>query len=105
MGYAIAGEAARRGAEVILVSGPTTRHEPAGVRRSLVETALEMLGAPAAETWMIGDDIQGDVGGAQDAGLKAILVKTGKFRPADLSSGIRPDQVLDSIADLPHLEL
>src|SRR5215471_3815740 len=50
---------------------------------------------------MIGDDIEADVGGAQAAGLKAALVKTGKFRAADLDHAIRPEIVLDSVADLP----
>ena len=39
--------------------------------------------------------------GAQAAGLRAILVRTGKFRPADLEQGIEPDLVIDSIVDLP----
>ena len=50
---------------------------------------------------MEGDDIKGDIEAAQNAGLKAILVKTGKFKPEDLQSDIEPDVVLDSIADLP----
>jgi phospholysine phosphohistidine inorganic pyrophosphate phosphatase len=29
---------------------------------------------------MVGDDIVGDVGGAQNAGLRGIQVRTGKFR-------------------------
>jgi phospholysine phosphohistidine inorganic pyrophosphate phosphatase len=31
-----------------------------------------------------------------------VLVRTGKFTPADLEGDIRPDAVLDSIADLPR---
>jgi len=49
MGYAVAAEAARRGARVILVSGPTALTAPAGVRRVSVETALEMRAAVQAE--------------------------------------------------------
>jgi phosphopantothenoylcysteine decarboxylase/phosphopantothenate--cysteine ligase len=49
MGYAIAEEAARRGAEVILVSAPTALPTPAEVRRIDVETALEMRDAVLAE--------------------------------------------------------
>ena len=49
MGYAVAAEAARRGARVILVSGPTALPAPAGVRRVSVETALEMRAAVQAE--------------------------------------------------------
>jgi phospholysine phosphohistidine inorganic pyrophosphate phosphatase len=50
---------------------------------------------------MVGDDIETDVGGAQSGGVKGAIVKTGKFRPADLDGPIRPYVVLDSIADLP----
>ncbi len=69
--------------------------------RHFFEAALERLGLPAARVLMVGDDIRGDVDGARSAGLHAVLVKTGKFRPQDLESGIRPDAVLDSVADLP----
>ena len=49
MGYAVAAAAARRGAEVVLVSGPTALEAPAGVRCVRVETALEMRAAVRAE--------------------------------------------------------
>jgi len=65
------------------------------------EACLTKLGASAGQTVMIGDDIVGDVGGAQNAGIQGILVRTGKFRPRDLEGDIQPDAVLDSIADLP----
>jgi phosphopantothenoylcysteine decarboxylase/phosphopantothenate--cysteine ligase len=42
MGYAVAEAAARRGALVILVSGPTSLEVPAGVERVDVQTAEEM---------------------------------------------------------------
>lgn len=42
MGYAIAAAAVRRGAEVTLVSGPTSLATPAGVRRIDVESAAQM---------------------------------------------------------------
>jgi phosphopantothenoylcysteine decarboxylase / phosphopantothenate---cysteine ligase len=45
MGYALAGEAARRGAVVDLVSGPTHLAAPAGVSVHHVETALQMRDA------------------------------------------------------------
>ncbi|MDM8270985.1 bifunctional phosphopantothenoylcysteine decarboxylase/phosphopantothenate--cysteine ligase CoaBC [Thermophilibacter provencensis] len=49
MGYAIAEAAARRGAEVTLVSGPTSLVAPAGVRRVDVESAAQMHDATLAE--------------------------------------------------------
>jgi HAD superfamily hydrolase (TIGR01458 family) len=69
--------------------------------RAFFDAALDALGVGAAETVMIGDDVRGDVGGAQAAGLAGVLVRTGKFREADLDGDIRPDAVLDSVADLP----
>jgi phosphopantothenoylcysteine decarboxylase/phosphopantothenate--cysteine ligase len=42
MGYAVAEAAARRGARVVLISGPTSLDAPAGVERVNVRTALEM---------------------------------------------------------------
>ena len=48
MGYALAAVAARRGAEVVLVSGPTALPEPPGVRTVRVETADEMARAVEA---------------------------------------------------------
>ena len=65
------------------------------------DAAVGKLGTTTAQTVMIGDDIQGDVGGAQAAGLAGVLLRTGKFRPRDLEGDVRPDAVLDSVADLP----
>lgn len=59
--------------------------------------ALNILNVDASECVMIGDDIYSDIKGAQDAGLKGFLVKTGKFRESDLESGIMPDEIYDSI--------
>ena len=45
MGYAIAAEASRRGAHVVLVSGPTKLEPPAGVQVERVRSATEMARA------------------------------------------------------------
>ena len=59
---------------------------------------------PAEKILMVGDDIEGDVGGASNAGMKSILVKTGKFLAETLqSSDIKPSYIIDSIADLPNI--
>lgn len=66
------------------------------------QTALASLGCDAAEAVMIGDDIEGDIGGAQQAGLKGILTKTGKYRPELVKrSDVEPDLVIDSLGALP----
>jgi HAD superfamily hydrolase (TIGR01458 family) len=65
------------------------------------EAAMGRLHCSADEVVMIGDDIVGDVEGAQRSGMRGVLVRTGKFRDSDLEAEIRPDAVLDSIDDLP----
>jgi phosphopantothenoylcysteine decarboxylase/phosphopantothenate--cysteine ligase len=47
MGYAIAADASRRGAHVVLVSGPTKIEAPAGVQLERVRSATEMARAMA----------------------------------------------------------
>ena len=64
------------------------------------QAAIELLGRPAHAV-MIGDDIRGDIEASQQAGLKAILVRTGKFTERDLEAGITPDAILDSVVALP----
>jgi HAD superfamily hydrolase (TIGR01458 family) len=67
------------------------------------EAAVRRLGVPKKDVLMIGDDVRVDVGGAQQAGLQAALVKTGKYRAGDLDGPVKPDYVLDSIAGLREL--
>ena len=49
MGFAVARQAAARGAEVVLVAGPSALPTPAGVRRIDVESAAQMREAVLAE--------------------------------------------------------
>jgi HAD superfamily hydrolase (TIGR01458 family) len=66
------------------------------------KAALEALDADAERTWMVGDDIDSDIAGAQRFGMKTALVRTGKFRPAALERvDVVPDVVVSSIADFP----
>jgi HAD superfamily hydrolase (TIGR01458 family) len=65
--------------------------------------ALEALDAEAQMTWMVGDDIEADIAGAQRFGLRTVLVRTGKFRPDTVERGdVRPDAIVSSIAHLPE---
>jgi HAD superfamily hydrolase (TIGR01458 family) len=67
------------------------------------EAALEALDAEPGLTWMVGDDLDSDVAGAQRYGLKTVLVRTGKFRPDELDrSTVVPDAVISSVAYLPE---
>jgi len=67
-------------------------------------SALAALGVPASEAAVVGDDLESDVGGGQMAGMRGVLVRTGKFRDGDVErSAVRPDAVIDSVAELPRL--
>jgi HAD superfamily hydrolase (TIGR01458 family) len=66
------------------------------------EAALSAVDADARMTWMVGDDIDSDIAGAQAHGMRTILVRTGKFRPDAVEAGaVRPDGIISSIAQLP----
>jgi HAD superfamily hydrolase (TIGR01458 family) len=66
------------------------------------EAALEALDADAEMTWMVGDDFEIDVAGAQAVGMRTVLLRTGKFRPDEIeASRTRPDGIVSSIAQLP----
>jgi HAD superfamily hydrolase (TIGR01458 family) len=65
--------------------------------------ALEAIDADPEMTWMVGDDFEGDVVGAQRHGMRTVLVRTGKFRPDALEeAGVTPDGIVSSIAQLPE---
>jgi HAD superfamily hydrolase (TIGR01458 family) len=66
------------------------------------EAALAELASTPSEAIMVGDDVEADIGGAKQIGMRGVLVRTGKFRPAALEEADpQPDAVLDSIAELP----
>jgi HAD superfamily hydrolase (TIGR01458 family) len=63
--------------------------------------AARSLGTEAGRIAVVGDDIETDVAGAQAAGMRGALVRTGKFREEVLLRGeIRPDWVVDSLGEL-----
>ncbi len=71
--------------------------------RAFFEQALQVIHVSADETVMVGDDIENDIGGAQKAGLRGILVSTGKHNASSpLLARVQPTTILASIADLPQ---
>ena len=83
MGFAVAAEAARRGAEVVLVAGPGAQPTPAGVRRVDVETARGMRGAVLAELPRASIVIKA----AAVADFRPAAPVAGKLRKEDLPEG------------------
>ncbi|MGA2162088.1 MAG: TIGR01458 family HAD-type hydrolase [Methanoregula sp.] len=69
--------------------------------KAFFDLALHDMGLAAERVVMIGDDIITDIGGAQAAGMRGVLVRTGKFRRDALeTSEIRPAAVINSIGDI-----
>jgi len=65
--------------------------------------ACEALDADPHMTWMVGDDLESDIAGAQGTGLRTVLVRTGKFRPDVVERArAQPDGIVSSISQLPE---
>jgi HAD superfamily hydrolase (TIGR01458 family) len=61
--------------------------------------ALQDMHLSPEQVVMIGDDITTDIGGAYHAGMKGILVRTGKYRSESVESAIiKPTCIMDSIS-------
>jgi ribonucleotide monophosphatase NagD (HAD superfamily) len=65
--------------------------------------ACEALDADPRMTWMVGDDLESDIVGAQGVGMHAVLVRTGKFRPDAVERAyVEPEGIVSSLAQLPE---
>ena len=61
--------------------------------------ALQSLGVSPEEAVLVGDDLRDDIGGAQEAGIAGVLVRTGKYRAGDEQHPqIQPALVADDFA-------
>nr|XP_058909963.1 phospholysine phosphohistidine inorganic pyrophosphate phosphatase isoform X2 [Kogia breviceps] len=70
------------------------------------KSALREMGVEAHQAVMIGDDIVGDVSGAQRCGMRALQVRTGKFRPSDEHClQVKADGYVDNLAEAVDLLL
>jgi phosphopantothenoylcysteine decarboxylase/phosphopantothenate--cysteine ligase len=95
-GYAIADEAARRGATVTLVTGPTTLPDPFGVTTVRVETAAQMLGA-VQSAYGAADVV---IAAAAVADLRPAAAVTGKIKKSDAPDSIALERTVDILASL-----
>ena len=61
--------------------------------------ALDALGVEATEAWMVGDNLEFDIRGAQQAGIYAVWVDA---RGGGLPDGttVRPDRIIGALSDL-----
>jgi len=63
----------------------------------IFNNALESLKVNPSEVVMVGDTVKGDIGGAKNLGMKAILVKRAK---SQMGEGPDPDAVVENLADI-----
>jgi HAD superfamily hydrolase (TIGR01458 family) len=62
---------------------------------------LQLPGTARSRVVMIGDDMHSDIAGAQQAGLVAWAIETGKFAAADAArEGITPDRIIPTLDTL-----
>ena len=67
------------------------------------DTVIKSTGVSAENILMVGDDIDNDIQGAINCGMKTVLTRTGKYDENYVSkSGVKPDVVIESIRDLPN---
>lgn len=72
--------------------------------RAFFMAAAVSLGVPQERIIVVGDDVSTDIAGAQAAGLRGVLVRTGKYRPGDEATvAPAPEAVVGSVADVPGL--
>lgn len=70
----------------------------------MADVVLERLRRSASECLMVGDSLDSDIVMGHRAGMMTTLVLTGVTRRADVGRApVRPDHVLESVAELPAL--
>jgi putative hydrolase of the HAD superfamily len=82
--------------EYILIEGEFGAGKP---DERVYRTAMDKLNVSAKETWMIGDDLQRDLSGAQKLGIFSIWVDSQAKGLPD-SSPVRPDHIIKSLKEL-----
>lgn len=82
--------------DAILVEGEVGAGKPDA---AIFREALARLDVSASEAWMVGDNLEADVGGSQGVGIVGIWVSP---RGAEVPPGsaVRPDRIVRSLADL-----
>jgi HAD superfamily hydrolase (TIGR01458 family) len=67
------------------------------------ELTLQTMHLSKRQVLMVGDRVETDIRGAQDFGIRSVLVQTGEFDPSHLNGTVKPDFTIDSIRDLLNL--
>ncbi|MFD2117556.1 HAD-IIA family hydrolase [Paenibacillus yanchengensis] len=68
----------------------------------IYKEALTQMGITSSHTLTVGDDINTDIRGGKEAGIKTVLVRSGKYRHGD-ELQVTPDIVVDNLLNLLNL--
>jgi len=75
--------------------------KPSPVMYDAAVAGLRLTAGERSQVLMLGDDLHSDIAGAQQAGLIAWAVETGKFSPSDaIRAGITPDRIIPGLETL-----
>lgn len=85
--------------DAILVEGELGFGKP---DERVYRRALEALGVKAAETWMIGDNLEWDVAAPQKLGMSGVWIDA-RGRGVPEQSAVKPDYIVRALADLRSL--
>jgi putative hydrolase of the HAD superfamily len=90
--------------KAVVISGEVNRRKPS---REIFERALSILNLKASEAVFVGDTLTADVKGAQDAGMKAVLIvrKLSKassyvWKLPETNIIVKPDAVISCLSQL-----
>ena len=85
--------------DAILVEGELGFGKP---DERVYRRALSALGVEPADAWMVGDNLELDVGAPQKLGMSGVWIDArGRGLPGD--SAVKPDYIVRSLADLRSL--
>ena len=83
--------------DVVVISGEVNRRKPSP---EIFQKALQSLGVPPSKAVFVGDTPDLDVKGPKSVGIKTVLIKR---RPINADVDVKPDSVIESLAELPAL--
>jgi putative hydrolase of the HAD superfamily len=70
--------------------------------RRVYAYAIAQLDVQPEDVWMVGDNLEWDVAGPQQMGIKGIWIDSARLGPPEDSS-VRPDLIVASLAELAEL--
>jgi putative hydrolase of the HAD superfamily len=82
--------------DYILVEGEFGAGKP---DKSVFTHTLGVLGASPEDTWMVGDDLNRDIAGAQSVGIHAVWVDWARKGLPETST-VSPDRIVSAISEL-----